>query len=39
MRIFEVTSENIQFLERYIVVIVLLLLLFLPLIITIITKT
>jgi hypothetical protein len=38
MRIFEVTPENIQFLERYIAVIDLLLL-FLPLIITIITKT
>jgi hypothetical protein len=37
MRICDVTSENIQYLERYITVIVLLL--FLPLLITIITKT
>jgi hypothetical protein len=38
MRICEVTSESIQYLERYIAVIVLLLLFFL-LLITIITKT
>jgi hypothetical protein len=39
MRICEVTPGNIQYLERYIAVIVLLLLLFLPLLITIMTKT
>jgi len=39
MRMCEVTSENIQYLERYIAVIALLLLLFLPLLTTITTKT